>query len=53
MQLPTEILSMKLKTLTCKDCVSRSKRGKPRCYVHKKDISLKDKACESVSLVKK
>lgn len=53
MELPAEVLKMKLKRLTCKDCNSRSKKGRPFCYVHRKAISLKDKVCEAVSIVKK
>ena len=49
MELP-DLSKLKLKTLTCEDCISRSKEGKIRCYVHKKEISLKKKACKSVKV---
>jgi len=52
MNLP-DLSKLKLKRLTCEDCVTRSKTGKPYCYLHKKEISFKDKACRSVTAKEK
>lgn len=51
MEIPAEILKLKLKKLTCRKCNSRSKKGKPYCYVHKKMIQLDDEACRSISVI--
>ena len=49
MDLP-DLSKLKLKTLTCEDCATRSKQGKPYCYFHKKEISLGKKACKHVKV---
>ena len=52
MKLP-DLSKLKLKKLTCKDCITRSRKGKPYCYPHKKDIKLDQKACRSVTVKEK
>ena len=49
MELP-DLSNLKIKTLTCKECATRSKKGLPYCYLHKRLIKLTDKACKSVTV---
>ena len=49
MELP-DLSGLKIKTLTCKECTTRSKKGKPYCYRHKKLIELTDKACKAITV---